>query len=108
MTEHKINKRKKNTTSPHQAVSLKCLYQGAVSVSVQHQALRNVLHEVEVFKCWLCLLSLFFGGPALVCGALEVVFKVHMYHPGQDVVHYHHPDVLSSGLHTVQPEKLGQ
>lgn len=107
MTVYKINK-KKPTSSPHQAVPLKRLDQGAVSVRVQHQALRNVLHEVKVFKCWPCLLSLFSGGPALVCGTLEVIFKVHAYHPGQDVVHHHHPDVLSSGLHAVQTEKLWQ
>lgn len=92
----------------HQTVSLESLHQGVVSVRVQHEAVSEVLHEVQVLEGGPGLLSLLFGGPPLVRGALEVILEVHAHHPRQDVVHDTHTDVLAARLHAVQAIELGK
>lgn len=82
--------------------------QGAVSVLVKSKAFRNVNQKVQVFKSGLGLLPLLLGCSPLVRGALQVELEVHSHGTRQNVIHYHHPDVLASTLDTVEPEKLWQ
>ena len=93
---------------PHQAVALQRLDERGEGVGIEHEPLRHVLDEVQVFVGGDALFFLLLAGPPLVRGALEVELEVHLDHARQHVVHHHHANVLPARLHTVQPVELGQ
>ena len=84
----------------HAAVPLDGVDERAVRVRLQQDAVRVVLHEVEVLQRGALLGALPPRRPPLVRAALQVVLLVQGDARRQQVVHHDEPDVLAAALPT--------